>query len=525
MRSSPAQKPAAWTVRRPTLERAMVFGGLLLAVALAGAIGLPVLPRPAYAAAAVLPTDTSVPTDPASVITPLPTAAAKPTLVPSPTAVEPSATPLSEATAPIATPSAEPTAEATAFPTATPSATEPAKLPTATPSEPTGITQPPTETPAPTATPTVTPNAGEPPLVLTKRASHPQVAPGATFNYLLRVETTSAAPLSVRVRDQLDPQVQAVGAAASSGSCLLGAVVQCSLRVARDTPATLQISVQVRSDVAPGLVVVSQATARDEANNAASSEPVAVAVIELSSSGSVAPTPSGTPLPPRVAATPDPTTSPAPSGRITGTVIELSSGAPAEGIAVRVGDSIVRTDSAGNYQRAGLPQGVYEVALALEPGQGQQAQEALRLALGPGETVVQHLSFTRAALAAIPPTARPTAAASASPAAAPAHGAGSALPRRVDPPARTGVSLPATAGIPAVAALVVGLLGLGLTVRALRRTRAAGALLADQSRLVGELAPLLRAALRRQRAADSALLAMRRQSEHIAELLDKARKK
>ncbi len=528
MRSSPAQKPGSWTVRRPTLERAMVLGGLLWAVALAGAIEPLALPQSAQAASAML-TDTSAPTDPTSVITPSPTAAAEPT----PTVAEPTASPPSEATAPIATPSVEPTAEATVGattpPSATPVATEPAAPPSATPADSAATARPPTDIPVPAITSTATPNAGEPPLLLSKRASLPQAAPGAIFSYLLRIETTSAAPLSVRVRDLLAPQLQAISAAASSGSCLLGAVVQCSVMVARDAPATLQITVQVRSDVAPGTVVVSQATARDEANNAASSEPVAVTVAELNSSGVVPPVPSGTPAPPPIppgaSPTPDPTATLTSSGRITGTVIDLSSGVPAAGIAVRVGAEIVSTDSVGNYQRAGLLPGVYEVALVLEPSQGQAAQAPLRLALGAGATVVQHLSFTRAGAAVALPSAGPTAPATASATAAPVRDAGSALPRRVEPPARSGVSLPATTSTPAAAALLVALLGLGLTVRALRRTRAAGALLADQSRLVGDLAPLLRAALRRQRAADSALLAMRRQSDHIAELLDKTKKR
>ncbi|GAB4215107.1 MAG: hypothetical protein OHK0022_54600 [Roseiflexaceae bacterium] len=436
--------------RRSILERVLVCGGLLLVVGLAGGINLALLPRSAQAATTVRLTDTSTPADPTAVVTSSPTVV-EPSATPSPAATEPALPPSPAATEPAATATPEPTAEATASPTA--AATEPSATPTAT-------APPPTEV----HTPTPTPNAGEPPLVLTKRASQPQVPPGAIFSYLVKVESTSLKPLTVRVRDLIDPQLQAVSAGASSGSCELGAVVLCVVTVARDTPVTLQIGVQVRSGVALGSVVVSQATARDEGNNAASSEPVAVMVVELNGAGAVVPTPSGTPLPPplppRTPATASPSSpTPVPTSTITSTLTDQSSSAPAA-------------------------------------------------------------ATHTAAATATPVAAQPTA---AQPVAAPPRGAGGVLPRRIEPPPQPSASLPATAGVPLAAGLVVALLGLGLTVRAVRRTRAAGALLADQSRLVGELAPLLRAALRRQRAADSALLAMRRQSERIAELLDRRR--
>src|SRR5690242_20554293 len=50
---------------------------------------------------------------------------------------------------------------------------------------------------------------------------------------------------------------------------------------------------------------------------------------------------------------------PDPTGRITGTVIDLTNGAPAPGITVSVGGSIVTTDTNGNYDRARLPPGNY----------------------------------------------------------------------------------------------------------------------------------------------------------------------
>lgn len=122
------------------------------------------------------------------------------------------------------------------------------------------------------------------------------------------------------------------------------------------------------------------------------------------------------PLPPRP--TPRPTAvprsdggsaEPAPLGRITGTVIETTSGAPAPGVAVKVGDEVVTTDANGNYDRNGLPAGDYIVELALGADQGTPAQRAITVALGEGQTVVQHLSFSRPAAVTAAPTAAPTA--------------------------------------------------------------------------------------------------------------------
>jgi hypothetical protein len=123
------------------------------------------------------------------------------------------------------------------------------------------------------------------------------------------------------------------------------------------------------------------------------------------------------PLPPRP--TPRPTAvptaqpkggndspTPQPSGRITGTVIDLTTGAPAPGITVVVGDVTVSTDANGNYDRTGLPAGSYSVALMLAEGQGAPAQGPITVVLAADATVVQHLFF-RSLLAA---TATPAAA-------------------------------------------------------------------------------------------------------------------
>jgi LPXTG-motif cell wall-anchored protein len=98
------------------------------------------------------------------------------------------------------------------------------------------------------------------------------------------------------------------------------------------------------------------------------------------------------------------------TGRITGTVIDLTTGAPAPGVAVKVGDTTVTTDANGNYDRSGLPAGNYSVALALAESQGVAAQGPIVVNLAADATVIQHLSFRSPQPAAPTPTAAPAAA-------------------------------------------------------------------------------------------------------------------
>src|SRR2546421_1957611 len=88
------------------------------------------------------------------------------------------------------------------------------------------------------------------------------------------------------------------------------------------------------------------------------------------------PRPTTVPTSPSVSPTPipnpakdHPATPATPTGRITGTVIDLTTGAPAPGIMVMVGDVTVTTDTNGNYDRVGLPPGSYPLALVLAKGQ------------------------------------------------------------------------------------------------------------------------------------------------------------
>jgi hypothetical protein len=80
-------------------------------------------------------------------------------------------------------------------------------------------------------------------------------------------------------------------------------------------------------------------------------------------------------------------------GLITGTVIDLTTGAPVAGIPVTVGDLTVLSDANGNYGRAGLAPGSYTVALALPEGRGVAEQPPATISLAAGQTVVYHLAF------------------------------------------------------------------------------------------------------------------------------------
>lgn len=96
-------------------------------------------------------------------------------------------------------------------------------------------------------------------------------------------------------------------------------------------------------------------------------------------------------------------------GHITGTVIELTSGAPASGIGVSINDVQVSSDSNGNYDRW-VPPGVYTVTLSLRQDQGSAAQGPKVVEVTSGGRTVQHLYYRALQLT-------PTAVATSAPAA------------------------------------------------------------------------------------------------------------
>ncbi|NTV61944.1 MAG: carboxypeptidase-like regulatory domain-containing protein [Oscillochloris sp.] len=95
-------------------------------------------------------------------------------------------------------------------------------------------------------------------------------------------------------------------------------------------------------------------------------------------------------------------------GRVTGTVIDLRTGAPVAGIAVVVGNQTIYSDANGNYD-IWLTSGYYQLDLALSATQGSAGQSAQAIAVGPGDTVLVHLFFTSPApTATVTPVVLPT---------------------------------------------------------------------------------------------------------------------
>jgi hypothetical protein len=183
------------------------------------------------------------------------------------------------------------------------------------------------------------------------------------------------------------------------------------------------------------------------------------------------------PSPVRMAPSPRPALLPAKSsnktvlmGHITGTVIDLNSGAPSAGVGVRVGGALVWSDANGNYDHW-LPVGTYTVTLALADGQGTSAQDVMNVVVLADVATVQHLNFrgqhaapaapTAAAArpAAQPAAATPTAVAEATPATA--GGAPVVMPKRLPVTSESGSSAWVWLSFGVALLLAGGLVGFG----------------------------------------------------------------
>lgn len=151
-------------------------------------------------------------------------------------------------------------------------------------------------------------------------------------------------------------------------------------------------------------------------------------------------------------------------GHVTGTVIDLTSGAPQAGVMVLVGDQLVTTDSNGNYDRW-VEVGSYPLQLMLRAGQGNPAQGVYTVQVSPEASTVQHLALVLPLPAAADvPTPLPATALPATPIPATALPAtaipATAIPAIAEAPAEElrPARLPATAA-PFVFNLGWGLLG------------------------------------------------------------------
>jgi hypothetical protein len=102
------------------------------------------------------------------------------------------------------------------------------------------------------------------------------------------------------------------------------------------------------------------------------------------------------------------------TGHVTGTVIDVVTGAPLPGIPVRVGPDLVMTDENGNYDHW-LPTGSYTVQVMVDPLRGAAAQEPMQVAVEAGGRTLQHLGVRPAAEAPAAPAPAPAPARSAAP--------------------------------------------------------------------------------------------------------------
>ncbi|MEN9934007.1 MAG: hypothetical protein RLZZ387_586 [Chloroflexota bacterium] len=86
------------------------------------------------------------------------------------------------------------------------------------------------------------------------------------------------------------------------------------------------------------------------------------------------------------------------TGRVTGTVINVTTGAPVAGVQVIVGGELVTTDANGNYDHW-MPIGSYVLQVVPDPSLGQAAQPALTVVVRAREVTVQHLGMQGAVVA------------------------------------------------------------------------------------------------------------------------------
>jgi hypothetical protein len=80
-------------------------------------------------------------------------------------------------------------------------------------------------------------------------------------------------------------------------------------------------------------------------------------------------------------------------GRLTGTIIDATTGAPAPGITLDINGVSVTSDANGNYD-TWLPQGKYTVGLRLASEQGTDLQGPQAVEIRAEDTTIQHLYFS-----------------------------------------------------------------------------------------------------------------------------------
>ena len=150
------------------------------------------------------------------------------------------------------TPTDTPMVGDTPTPTDTPMVGE---TPTPTDTPMVGDTPTPSNTPFPTLTPSPTPGTTR----VNKFASLSTVSIGQSFSYSLAVTTQSDSPITLTLRDVLDPNLELTEVSTFGGTCFAGQTVLCSLTVSRFNPASVTLQVRVRASATEGLIIPNQA--------------------------------------------------------------------------------------------------------------------------------------------------------------------------------------------------------------------------------------------------------------------------
>ncbi|MBK9945473.1 MAG: hypothetical protein IPP13_28115 [Kouleothrix sp.] len=276
-----------------------------------------------------------------------------------------------------------------------------------------------------------------PPLQLSSSASVASAAIGQEFQYTMVVTGDRATPQAVELRAAIDAQLEVLGAA--GGQCSAGATVICGLRLQPQQLATITIAVRVRASARRGTVIGFQALAQDDAQNTAASERIQVMIAPDSPTRAqpaqrrhaptAAPAPT-TPAAPAESMPPAAALVPSPAQA----VVPLAAVAPDEGIAFFIGTATPGTSPAP------------AVAATMPASQAQPTP------------------------AAAGPTPR-------------------SLARDT---ARSVPLLPDTALAPPAIGLMVGLAGLALILRGVRRVRRAARLIEPQIAALQRMRELLR---------------------------------
>ena len=154
-------------------------------------------------------------------------------------------------------------------------------------------------------TPAAAQTIDEPPLIIDLSGVPASAAPQAQWGFNITVSSRSTATRTVKLKLRVSGPLELLRFATAGGSCKLSAGLSCDLKAKAGRPAQLNVRARFQSGAAEGAPAELQATAQDDQNNVAVSDPARL---------SVAPPPPATAVPPTdtpATAAPQPTSRPA----------------------------------------------------------------------------------------------------------------------------------------------------------------------------------------------------------------------